>query len=151
MNLVSLYAAGAIQPLSVAPAAESNGEAGGSTAQAIDNVLGKDAFLRLLTTQLRYQDPLKPIDDQDFIAQMAQFAALEQMQNLTRQIELFVAEERARNRMAQATSLLGRKVEVVGADGKYTGTVDAIRMVDGVPFLVVDDVLFDVGDVIKVY
>ena len=78
MNLVSLYAAGAIRPLSVAPAAESNGEAGSSTAQAIDNVLGKDAFLRLLTTQLRYQDPLKPIDDQDFIAQMAQFAALEQ-------------------------------------------------------------------------
>jgi len=44
--------------------------------------LDKDAFLRLLTTQLSNQDPLNPTEDREFIAQMAQFSSLEQMQNL---------------------------------------------------------------------
>ncbi|GKX28983.1 hypothetical protein SH1V18_14630 [Vallitalea longa] len=46
------------------------------------NDLDKDAFLNLLVTQMRYQDPLNPTQDKDFLAQMAQFSALEQMQNL---------------------------------------------------------------------
>lgn len=122
----------------------------GEAKKSAEEILGKDAFLRLLTTQLRYQDPFKPIDDHDFIAQMAQFTALEQMQNLTRQFELFMEEERAMNRMAQATALLGRKVEVAGESDTYTGTVEAIRMIEGVPFLVVQGILFSLGDVVKV-
>ncbi|MEW9124834.1 MAG: flagellar hook capping FlgD N-terminal domain-containing protein [Thermotaleaceae bacterium] len=49
--------------------------------------LDKDAFLQLLVTQLRYQDPLNPVDDKEFIAQMAQFTSLEQMQNLNKNAE----------------------------------------------------------------
>ncbi len=48
------------------------------------NDLDKDAFLRLLTTQLANQDPLNPIEDREFIAQLAQFSSLEQMQNLNK-------------------------------------------------------------------
>ena len=44
--------------------------------------LGKDDFLQLMITKLRYQDPLKPMDDEDFIAQLAQFSSLEQMNNI---------------------------------------------------------------------
>jgi hypothetical protein len=62
--------------------------------------LDKDAFLQLLVTQLRYQDPLNPMDDRDFIAQMAQFSALEQMMNLNNTFE-----------RSQAFSMIGRTVE----------------------------------------
>lgn len=51
------------------------------------NKLGKQEFLNLLTTQLKYQDPLNPMQDKDSIAQMAQFSALEQMQNLNKTLE----------------------------------------------------------------
>ncbi|HZX20879.1 MAG TPA: flagellar hook capping FlgD N-terminal domain-containing protein [Clostridia bacterium] len=49
--------------------------------------LDKDAFLRLLITQLQNQDPLNPMEDREFIAQMAQFSSLEQMQNLNKTLE----------------------------------------------------------------
>lgn len=50
------------------------------------NDLDKDAFLRLLTTQLANQDPLNPMEDREFIAQLAQFSSLEQMQNLNKSV-----------------------------------------------------------------
>lgn len=121
-----------------------------SAGTGIQNILGKDDFLKLLITQLRYQDPTKPVEDQDFIAQMAQFSALEQTQNLAIQMERFLAEQQAANRLSRAMSFLGRQVEVRGSEATYTGTVDAVRMVDGVPKLVVGDVLFDVGQVVKI-
>ncbi|MBZ2173872.1 hypothetical protein K8M07_01215 [Schnuerera sp. xch1] len=51
------------------------------------NDLDKDSFLRLLTTQLANQDPLNPMEDREFIAQLAQFTSLEQMQNLNKNVE----------------------------------------------------------------
>ena len=59
----------------VTPSDYSEGKATGSAKN-----LGKDEFLNLLVTQLQYQDPLNPSSDTEFIAQMAQFSSLEQMQ-----------------------------------------------------------------------
>jgi len=52
-----------------------------------NNQLDKNSFLKLLVAQLRYQDPLNPMNDQEFIGQMAQFSTLEQMQNLNQTVE----------------------------------------------------------------
>lgn len=49
--------------------------------------LDKDAFLKLLTTQLANQDPLNPMEDKEFIAQMAQFSTLEQIQNMNKNLQ----------------------------------------------------------------
>ncbi len=64
--------------------------------------LGKDDFLKILVTQLSYQDPTAPLQDQQFIAQMAQFSSLEQMQNMT------TALNKMSNRQAQ--DMIGRYV-----------------------------------------
>lgn len=89
--------------------------------------LGKDDFLRLLITQLRYQDPLKPMEDREFIAQMAQFSSLEQTKNmadaLTKMNENMAASQERNN----ALSFLGKYVEVLREDGRVeSGKVDSI-------------------------
>lgn len=71
----------------------------GGVKPTMNNNLGKDAFLKLLITQLQYQDPLNPKEDKEFIAQMAQFSSLEQMQNLTQSFSGF-----------QGTAMLGKTI-----------------------------------------
>jgi flagellar basal-body rod modification protein FlgD len=53
--------------------------------------LGKDAFLKLLVTQLQHQDPTKPQADAEFIAQLAQFSSLEQLTEIAKGVETLVA------------------------------------------------------------
>jgi len=73
------------------------------------DVMGKDDFMKLLLMQMRHQDPLKPVDNQDMLAQLAQFSSLEQMSNLNSNLE---ASNNARSFM-DATRLLGKEVELV--------------------------------------
>lgn len=69
--------------------------------------LGKDSFLKLLVTQLQHQDPTKPMEDREFIAQMAQFSSLEQMTNLNNEVRSLVTSTRT----AEAYGILGKNVE----------------------------------------
>ena len=69
-------------------AATENGYQGTYSSTVLDRSgMGKDAFLQLLVNQLRNQDPLNPVNDKEFLAQMAQFSTLEQMQNLNQSFE----------------------------------------------------------------
>jgi flagellar basal-body rod modification protein FlgD len=80
--------------------------------------LGKDDFLRLLTVQLQHQDPLSPVDNEDFIAQLAQFSSLEQLEdinaNLKDGIDLDLILTQVLNNTA-AAGLIGKTVIAEGS------------------------------------
>ncbi|HTN54284.1 MAG TPA: flagellar hook capping FlgD N-terminal domain-containing protein [Anaeromyxobacter sp.] len=80
-----------------------------STTSTASNDLGKDAFLKLLTTQLQNQDPLNPTDDKEWIAQLAQFSSLEQLQNLGTKLDSLVTGQSSSTEL-NATSLVGKQV-----------------------------------------
>jgi flagellar basal-body rod modification protein FlgD len=82
------------------------------TTTSTSQTLGKDDFLRLLTAQLRNQDPLSPMDNTAFVAQTAQFSSLEQLQNMNQSLEKLLAQ--AGGGVAGAAPLLGRTVTVNG-------------------------------------
>ncbi|WP_138090564.1 flagellar hook assembly protein FlgD [Halalkalibacterium halodurans] len=77
--------------------------------QSNSGILGKDDFLRILIAQLQYQDPLNPMDDREFIAQMAQFSSLEQMTNMNSAIQQFVKQQTSQT-LVQHSELIGKRV-----------------------------------------
>jgi flagellar basal-body rod modification protein FlgD len=90
--------------------------------------LGKDAFLQLLVTQMKNQNPLDPQDNTQFVAQLAQFSSLESMQNLTSTVDS-IASSYQSSQALQASSLVGRSVIIdagataVDTTKGMTGTV----------------------------
>lgn len=77
--------------------------------------LGKDAFMQLLISQMAYQNPLEPMENTEFIAQLAQFSALEQQQNIAAAIELLALSQTASTN-SQMVNLIGKRVLVPGND-----------------------------------
>ncbi len=140
--------------------------------------LDKNSFLKLLITQLRYQDPLQPSDNGEFLAQMAQFTSLEQVQNINEGLEkiitsqgqhqtslldkmdylnesienlLVLAQLNQFNSYDQELGLLGRDVTVRAADGtEVTGKVSAVKFVQEGARLVVNDQTFSLAQLVNV-
>lgn len=111
-----------------------------------NNVLGKDDFLRLLMAQLQNQDPMNPMEDREFIAQMATFSSLEQMTNLNKSMEGFIKSQNKQQALAMQ-QYLGSEVtwqEVYYVDEEpfvetKTGTVTSISMNEGNAKLITND------------
>jgi flagellar basal-body rod modification protein FlgD len=93
--------------------------------------LGLQDFMRILLTQLTYQDPLKPMDNQSFMAQMAQFTSLEQTQRLNDRVQQLIENQAA----LQSVSLIGRTVDVTTSTGQATGTVTSLSLQGESPLL----------------
>lgn len=95
--------------------------------------LGQDDLFEILLTQLTYQDPLKPLDNQEFIAQLAQFTSLEQAQQTNSNIESLLTMQTAN----QSISLLGDTVQVETEQGGQVGKVTTVTFERGIPNLTV--------------
>lgn len=107
--------------------------------------LDKDAFLQLLVTQMKYQDPLEPTDNTEYVSQLANFSELEEMQNLVQTSD-----------MQRASSLVGQYVimAVTDSTGNTTnpeGYVDAVIYQGGKTYLQINDILYNFDDLDTVY
>lgn len=84
--------------------------------------LNKDDFLKILITQLSHQDPTQPMQDKEFIAQMAQFSSLEQMTNMSEGFQ----KVSDRLQSSQAMGMLGKTVEIEMGETLISGRVEAV-------------------------
>ncbi|GHV84077.1 hypothetical protein AGMMS50212_14170 [Spirochaetia bacterium] len=108
--------------------------------------LGKDDFLKLLVTQLSYQDPMAPMEDKEFIAQMAQFSSLEQMTNMASDFSR-LADILS---VSEANTALGKSVEIIEGENVVEGTVKAVTR-GGSPQILVNGNYYQWSQVTKVF
>jgi flagellar basal-body rod modification protein FlgD len=100
--------------------------------RVVQKQLGQGDFLKLLTVQLQQQDPMKPMDDTQSIAQMAQFSSLQQMSELN---DSFTA-MRLDSQMASASTLLGRHATMQDVGGaEIAGVIDSVEQSESGPML----------------
>lgn len=106
------------------------------------NALGKDAFLRILVTQMKNQNPLEPLKDTEFIGQMAQFSSLEQLTNLNTTMTKFVGGQGSSS-LSDYADLIGKKVSYEQTENgelkSGEGIIKAVSMKNG-------EVVFELQD-----
>ena len=126
-------------------AADSSGAAGAEAGAGNDKALGKDAFLQLLVTQLKNQNPLDPQDNTAFVAQLAQFSSLEGITTLNDSVNSITGGLQS-SQALQASSLVGRSVIVqtgealvdTASEKPFNGTV-VVKEADTKPTITITD------------
>ncbi len=102
---------------------------------SLNGSLGKDQFLKLFVAQLQHQDPMNPMQDSEFMGQMASFSTLEQVTNLANANEKIAASMASNS----AVGLIGRTVTWTDeAEATHTGVVEKVNQKDGKPVLTVN-------------
>ena len=110
------------------------------------NELGKDDFLKLLITQLQNQDPTSPMENTEFIAQMAQFSSLEQMTNMSSSFSKMAAYISS----SEATATLGKTVELDIGDANVQGVVEGATRGEN-PQILVNGMYYSMDKIRAVY
>jgi flagellar basal-body rod modification protein FlgD len=113
---------------------------------AANQNLGKEDFLKILLTQLTHQDPSAPMEDKEFIAQMAQFSSLEQMTNMAADF----AKMARMLKVTEASGALGKAVDINFEDYSVQGIVQAVTREDA-PRILVNGKFYDWEQVSTVY
>ncbi len=135
MSLTAPVVKGVIQDITASSSSLSSAKTESST------TLDKDAFLQLLVAQMKYQDPLEPTSNTEYISQFATFSELEEMQNLSSSMDL-----------QRASALVGQQVimkvtsESTGETNYVSGKVDYVVYENGKPYLSIDGSLYSIDD-----
>ncbi|QJD83376.1 flagellar hook capping FlgD N-terminal domain-containing protein [Cohnella herbarum] len=110
--------------------------------------MGKDQFLQILVTQLRNQDPMQPMQDKEFIAQMAQFSSLEQMMNMSKEVTAL------RQSAGMVAGLIGKEIswfeETEAGVVQHSGTVSSVLWSEGVQYAKVENVNVPIDEIISI-
>lgn len=104
-------------------------QSGQGAAANANTTINQDDFIRLFLSQLQFQDPLEPVDNREFLAQLAQFTNLEQ----SRQVSQNTSDLVTMNASSQALGLLDRIVEVATSSGTVVGSVTTIEFTSAGP------------------
>ncbi len=109
--------------------------------------LDKNAFMQILVNQLRYQNPLSPQDSDSFINQMVQLTTIEQITNLTTNMERMLKSEE----FNRAVNLIDYQATVLNADGEpVEGIVEKVTITDGEPMLVIGNREYGLGQLVYI-
>jgi flagellar basal-body rod modification protein FlgD len=122
---------------------------GYSAALASQSLSSLDNFLQLFLTQLQYQNPLEPVKDHEFIAQLAQFSHLEEAQQTNKYLA-FINWQMQGCLDYLGLQLLGKKVDVETDAGVFSGLVEAVSLHDGKLKLIVAGEEFQLEQVIHI-
>jgi len=127
-----------------------SGSTDSTASRVVSQELSKDAFLQLLVLQMQHQDPLEPVNNEDMLAQLAQFSSLEQMNNLNESFETLCGNIDQLNFMS-ATNLLGQRVSGIDVSGEPRGGVVQRVQLDGsIVYLTVDGGLMSMAGVLGI-
>lgn len=112
-----------------------------TSSSSSETSLGKDDFLQLLVAQMKYQDPLEPTSNTEYIAQYATFSEVEQMQNMGQSMDL-----------SRASGLVGQTVQITttsssGVESTIMGKVDYVKYENGKALVAIDEELYSLDDV----
>ncbi len=138
-NISAIYNNGVLQQTSAAANSTS------STSSSSSSSLDKDAFLQLLVAQMKYQDPLEPTENTEYISQLATFSELEEMQNLS-----------SSSNLQRASGLVGQEVVIKstsatdGGTVTIQGTVDYVVYENNKAYVSINDTLYSIDDVYEV-
>lgn len=118
----------------------SNTDPFSGAASAGTQQLDRGAFMQLLVTQLENQDPLDPVANEQFVAQLAQFSSLEQLEGLNQNIVAMIALNQSNallSQLTQSSALIGKEVswEDQTTGVAQSGVVDSVKIVDGLAVL----------------
>ncbi|QCX32347.1 flagellar hook capping protein [Caloramator sp. E03] len=122
-----------------------------TTRTVTNNIVDKDAFLKILTVELSNQDPLNATDNTEYISQLAQFTALEQMQNLNSNFEKMLLLQK----FTEGAMLIGKNVEFSTYDSSGNATtvneiVKSVKIGNDNIYLITDSNQYSIDDVVGV-
>lgn len=122
-------------PIDSLPGVQQAGAANGRNTQSATDAFGLsfESLLRIVLTQLTYQDPLKPMDNFEFVSQLAQFSQIQQTQDMAESLQTLVAAQST----SQAANLLGKVVDIPAGETILTGEVTAVAFAEGAPRLTI--------------
>ncbi|RJE48744.1 MULTISPECIES: flagellar hook capping FlgD N-terminal domain-containing protein [unclassified Dehalobacter] len=116
--------------------------------------LDKQAFLQLLVAQLQNQDPMSPMDNSQFVAQLAQFSSLEQLSNMATamdELKESMVTLNSQSLLTQGAAMIGKEVTWADSDGaSQSGTVTSVKWADGSLALVVGETELSLEDISEI-
>lgn len=123
-----------------------------STSLSTSDQISRSDFLNLLVAQLKNQDPMNPIEDADFAAQVVQFNMLEELLELRNVVSEVARDSLYLSTLDQSSRLVGRTVKVMQEDSEetVTGIVKKTIISQGIPKLVIDDKEYSLSQVVEI-